>query len=136
MRSLQPLCISRNNSEYYVAAKLSDGMERGFNFGLFRYCCGLVVNLYRKNRNPAINLLVGKSQLCTLCYGVTCARSRNRGKQTIAFRLDYRKKRSLRKKIHICFSSLWLDFYSVVHPTIYPSCILQANHYTHHVYMW
>jgi len=80
MRSLQPLCKSRNNSVYYVAAKLSDGMGRRFNFGLFCYCCGLVVNLYRKNRNPAINLLVGKSQLCTLCYGVTCARPRNRGK--------------------------------------------------------
>lgn len=80
MRSLQPLCKSRNNSEYYMAAKLSDGTGRGFNFGLFRYCCGLVVNLYRKNRNPAINLLVSKSQSCTLCYGVTCARPRNKGK--------------------------------------------------------
>lgn len=54
--------------------------REGSILDFFCYCCELVVNLYRKNRNPAINLLVGKSQLCTLCYGVTCARPRNRGK--------------------------------------------------------
>lgn len=71
MRSLRPSCKSQNNSEYYVATKLSNGVERGFNFGFF--FCGLVVYLC-KNRNLAINLLAGKSQLRTLCYGVTWSR--------------------------------------------------------------
>lgn len=81
MRSLQPLCKSQNNSEYYVTAKLSGGMERGFNFGLFFcYCCGLVVNLYRKKQKPGYKSIGRQIPVVYVMLCVTCARPRDRGK--------------------------------------------------------
>lgn len=51
-----------------MTAKLFDCVKRGFSFSFFLFFFGLSVHSC-KNRNPAINLLAGKSRLCATRYG-------------------------------------------------------------------
>lgn len=81
-----------------------------FFFGGCFCCSGLVVHSC-KNRNPAINLLVSKSQLPTQCYGVTCAWPRGHKKNRLKhFVRITEQKKKIFKKIHISFSSPLVRF--------------------------